>query len=445
VSLSFERLQAAVQATHGRPGRGYWLLLALAASLAAFGGWAYSLIVRNGLYLTGLERPGNWGNLITDFVFWVGIAHSGTLISAILFLFRAKFRTAVYRVAEMMTVFAVMTAGLYPIFHLGRPWFAYWLFPYPNQRAIWPNFRSPLIWDVFAISTYFIVSTVFLLVGVAPDAAALRDRAAGWRKRLYTLLAFGWRGTDEQWRHYTRAYLFFAAFATPLVVSVHSVVSWDFAVSILPGWHSTLFPPYFVAGAILSGVAMVIVILIPLRRWLHLEEIITPGHVDMLSRLVVLTSLIVTYSYATEILTALGEPASDPERSTFVFRMTGDYAPLFWLMVVCNCVGPFLLLSGKIRRNLRAVFTISLLVQVGMWLERFNIVVTSLAHDRDPFNWRLYAPSWVEWAMTFGAFGWFFFWFLVGLKVLPPVSIAEMKEELAHEEHTSRGVVAHAG
>ncbi len=444
MSLSFERLQATVRAAHGRPGRGYWLLLAAAAALAAWGGWAYSLMVRNGLYLTGLQRPGCWGNLITDFVFWVGIAHSGTLISAILFLFRAKFRTAVYRVAEMMTVFAVMTAGLYPIFHLGRPWFAYWLFPYPNERGLWINFRSPLIWDVFAISTYFIVSTVFLLVGVAPDAAALRDGATGWRRRLYGLLAFGWRGTDEQWRHYTRAYLFFAAFATPLVVSVHSVVSWDFAVSILPGWHSTLFPPYFVAGAILSGVAMVIVILVPLRRWLHLEEIITPHHLDMLSRLVLLTSLIVTYSYATEILTALGEPASDPERSTFLYRMTGDYWPVFWLMVTFNCLGPALLLSGRVRRSIRALFAISLLVNVGMWLERFNIVVTSLAHDRLPFDWRVYTPSWVEWAMTFGAFGWFFFWFLVGLKILPPVSIAEMKDELADGAHPS-GEAAHAG
>jgi Ni/Fe-hydrogenase subunit HybB-like protein len=443
VSLAFERLAATVRATHSRPGPGYFVLLLLAGGLAAFGGWAYSLIVRGGLYLTGLERPGGWGNLITDFVFWVGIAHSGTLISAILFLFRAKFRTAVYRVAEMMTVFAVMTAGLYPIFHLGRPWFAYWLFPYPNERGIWPNFRSPLIWDVFAISTYFIVSTVFLLVGVAPDAAALRDGATGWRKRLYTLFAFGWRGTDEQWRHYTRAYLFFAAFATPLVVSVHSVVSWDFAVSILPGWHSTLFPPYFVAGAILSGVAMVIIILIPLRKWLHLEEIITPTHLDMLSRLVVLTSLIVTYSYATEIATALGEPAADPERSTFLYRMTGHYAALFWLMVACNCAGPLLLLIGRVRRSIPTIFVISLLVNVGMWLERFNIVVTSLSHDRIPFLWRTYTPSWVEWAMTFGSFGWFFFWFLIGIKLLPPVSIAEMKEELAHAAHAT-GEVAHA-
>ena len=373
-----------------------------------------------------------WGVLITDFVFWVGIAHSGTLISAILFLFRARFRTAVYRVAEMMTVFAVMTAGLFPILHLGRPWFAYWLVPYPNQRELWINFRSPLVWDVFAISTYLIVSTVFLLVGVAPDAAALRDRASGWRRRLYALLAFGWRGTDEQWRHYTRAYLFFAAFATPLVVSVHSVVSWDFAVALTPGWHSTLFPPYFVAGAILSGVAMVITILVPLRRAFRLEVLITARHLDMLARLVILTGVIVTYSYATEIVLSLGEPASDPERSTFLYRMTGAYAPVFWTMVACNCGGPLLLLVRRVRTTTWTLLVICVAVNVGMWLERFNIVVTSLAHDRLPFEWRVYVPTWVEWAITLGAFGWFFFLFLVGLKLLPPVSIAELKEDLVH-------------
>jgi Ni/Fe-hydrogenase subunit HybB-like protein len=437
-SDSFRSIEETVRATHGRPGLAYWLGLALAGGLAAFGGWAYSLIVRTGLHWTGLERPGMWGNLITDFVFWVGIAHSGTLISAILYLFRARFRTAVYRVAEMMTVFAVMTAGLYPILHLGRPWFAYWLFPYPNQRELWMNFRSPLIWDVFAVSTYLIVSTVFLLVGVAPDAAALRGRATGWRRRLYSFLAFGWHGTDEQWRHYTRAYLFFAAFATPLVVSVHSVVSWDFAVSVLPGWHSTLFPPYFVAGAILSGVAMVITILVPLRRAFRLEDLITPRHLDMLARLVILTGLIVTYSYATEILLAVPEPAHDPERSTFLYRMTGPYAPVFWTMIACNCGGPILLLSRRVRRSTPALLVICIAINVGMWLERFNIVVTSLSHDRLPFDWRVYVPTWVEWAVTFGAFGWFFFLFLVGLKLLPPVSIAELKEEAAH-------LAAHAG
>ena len=444
-SESFSSIEETVRATHGRPGPAYWIGLSLAGGVAAFGAWSYSLIVRSGLHWTGLQRPGMWGNLITDFVFWVGIAHSGTLISAILFLFRARFRTAVYRVAEMMTVFAVMTAGLYPILHLGRPWFAYWLFPYPNQRELWINFRSPLIWDVFAISTYLIVSTVFLLVGVAPDAAALRERATGWRRRLYAVLAFGWRGTDEQWRHYTRAYLFFAAFATPLVVSVHSVVSWDFAVSVLPGWHSTLFPPYFVAGAILSGVAMVIVILVPLRRAFHLEALITQRHVDMLARLVVLTGLIVTYSYATEILLALQEPPADPERSTFLFRMTGPYAPVFWTMVLCNCVGPILLLLPAVRRRTAVLFAICVAINIGMWLERFNIVVTSLAHDRLPFDWRVYVPTWVEWAITVGAFGWFFLLFLIGLKLVPPVSIAELKEEAAHglhlpgAEETTRG------
>lgn len=449
VSGSFRSIEETVRATHGRPGPLYWLALTLSASVAAFGAWAYSLIVRTGLHWTGLERPGMWGNFITDFVFWVGIAHSGTLISAILFLFRARFRTAVYRVAEMMTVFAVMTAGLYPILHLGRPWFAYWLLPYPNQRGLWINFRSPLIWDVFAVSTYLIVSTVFLLVGVAPDAAALRDGATGWRRRLYGLLAFGWRGTDEQWRHYTRAYLFFAAFATPLVVSVHSVVSWDFAVSILPGWHSTLFPPYFVAGAILSGVAMVITLIVPLRRAFRLEALITPRHLDMLARLVILTGLIVAYSYATELLLSLRAPASDPERSTLLYRATGPYAPVFWTMVTCNCGGPILLLFRRIRSTTWVLFAISIAINVGMWLERFNIVVTSLSHDRLPFLWRIYVPSWVEWAVTFGAFGWFFMLLLIGLKLLPPVSIAEMKEDAARraEEEAAavRGGEAHAG
>ncbi len=428
----FRRIEEAALAAHGRPGPLYFLGLGIAGGAAAFGAWAYSLIVRTGLHWTGLNRPVMWGNLITDFVFWVGIAHSGTLISAILFLFRARFRTAVYRIAEMMTVFAVLTAGLYPILHLGRPWFAYWLFPYPNQRQLWINFRSPLVWDVFAVSTYLIVSTIFLLVGIAPDAAALRDRARGWRARLNGLLSFGWRGTDDQWRHYTRAYLFFAAFATPLVVSVHSVVSWDFAVSVLPGWHSTLFPPYFVAGAILSGVAMVITILIPVRRAFHLEDLVTQRHLDMLAGLVILTSAIVTYSYATEIALALTEPASDPERSTFLYRLGGHYAPVFALMVAFNCVGPMLLVFRRVRHTTPALLAVGILVNVGMWAERFNIVVTSNAHDRLPFIWRTYTPTWVEWAVTFGAFGWFFLLFLLGLKLLPPISVAELKEEAAH-------------
>ncbi len=432
-ALTALQIQEKVLATQGRAGPVRIALIALCAAAAVAGGWCWSLQIRHGMGLTGLNRPVAWATYITDFVFWVGIAHSGTLLSAILFLFRARFRTAVYRVAEAMTVFAVITAGLFPIIHLGRAWFAYWLFPYPNQRHLWVNFRSPLVWDVFAVSTYLTVSAIFLVVGMAPDAAALRDRASGWRRRLYAAFAFGWRGTDEQWRHFTRAYLFFAAFATPLVVSVHSVVSWDFAVSVLPGWHSTLFPPYFVAGAILSGVAMVITILVPLRRAFHLEDLITQRHIDMLVRLVQLTSAIITYAYATEILLALPRPPSDPERATFIYRMTGDYAPLFWLMVTCNCVGPVLLYWRRIRERAAALLTICVAVNVGMWLERFNIIVTSLSHDRLPFDWRVYVPSWVEWAITLGAFGWFFMLLLIGLKVFPSISISELKEDAAHE------------
>jgi molybdopterin-containing oxidoreductase family membrane subunit len=428
------RFERTVLAIHGRPGPGYLAVLALAVGLAGFGGYAFSLIFRFGLHYTGLGRPVGWGNLICNFVFWVGIAHCGTLISAILFLFRARFRTAVYRVAEMMTVFAVMTAGLFPVFHLGRPWLAYWLMPYPNQRGLWINFRSPLVWDVFAVSTYLTVSLVFLLVGVAPDAAALRDVTTGLRRRLYALLAFGWRGTDEQWRHYRRAYLFFAAFATPLVVSVHSVVSWDFAVSLLPGWHSSLFPPYFVAGAILSGVAMLITLLVAIRRPLHLEDVITPHHLDMLARLVVLTSLVVAYSYATEISLALTGPKGDAEHGTFLYRLTGHYAPLFWTMAICNCGLPLLLLVRRVRRTTWSLLAVCLLVNVGMWLERWVIIVTSLSHDRLPFEWRFYSPRWVEWALTFGALGWFLLLMLVGLKVLPPISISELKEAAAEEQ-----------
>jgi molybdopterin-containing oxidoreductase family membrane subunit len=431
LAARFRRIDEAVRLAHGPPGRSYWIALAASAGLAAFGGWAWSLVFREGLVLTGLMRPVGWGNLVVDFVFWVGIAHAGTLISAILLLFRARFRTAVNRVAEMTTVVAILTAGFFPILHLGRPWLAYWLVPWPNQRGLWVNFRSPLVWDAFAISIYLAISIVFLLVGVVPDAAALRGQATGWRRGLYRALALGWRGTDEQWRHYTRAYLLFAALVTPLVVSVHSIVSWDFAVALLPGWHSTLFPPYFVAGAILSGVAMVLTVLVPLRRAYRLEDLVTQRHLDMLARLVVFTSAIVAWCYATEILTALTAAPEDAERSTIVWRMAGTYAPIFWLQVACNCLGPLLLLRRRVRESPAALLVVCIAVNVGMWLERFDIVVTSLAHDRLPFDWRLYVPSWVEWAITFGGLGWFFFLFLVALKVLPPLALTELKQEAA--------------
>ena len=437
VAGSARRIQEKILATQGRPGWVHICLIVLAAGVAVLGGWCFSIQIRVGMQVWGLNRPAGWATDITNFVFWVGIAHSGTLISAVLFLLRARFRTAIYRVAEAMTVFGVMTAGLFPIAHLGRPWFAYWLFPYPNERHLWVNFRSPLMWDVFAVSTYLIVSSIFLVVGIVPDAAALRDASRGWRRRFYSVFAAGWRGTDEEWRHYARAYLYFAAFATPLVFSVHSVVSWDFAVSILPGWHSTIFPPYFVAGAIFSGIAMVITLLIPIRRALHLEELITPWHLDMTSRLILLTSLIVTYSYVLEAVLAF-RAGPGLERSIIVYRATGDFAPLFWTMVACNCVFPLLLFLRRMRTSSGALLAICILVNVGMWLERFIIIVTSLSHERIPFDWwGLYRPTFIEAGITFGAFGWFFFWFLIFIRLLPTVSISEMKEEAAHE-------VAHA-
>ncbi|HUB06855.1 MAG TPA: NrfD/PsrC family molybdoenzyme membrane anchor subunit [Myxococcales bacterium] len=438
-------VEAAVLRSFAPPGWAHWLLIALSGAAAAVGGWCWSEQIRRGMIVTGLSNTNGWGVYITNFVFWVGIAHSGTLISAILLLFRARFRTAVYRAAEAMTVIAVTTAGLFPILHLGRPWFCYWLFPYPNQRGLWVNFKSPLVWDVFAVSTYFTVSAVFLFVGMIPDVAALKARVSGWRRALYRALSLGWRNGDGEWRAFSRGYLFFAALATPLVVSVHSVVSWDFAMAILPGWHSTLFAPYFVAGAIFSGVAMVITLLIPLRKALGIEDLITPHHLDMLARLVLLTSLIVAYSYATEYFTvAFG--GSAVERSTFAYRALGSYAPLFWVMVFCNCVNPLLLFVGRIRRSAAGLLWVCVPVNIGMWLERFVIIATSLSHNQDPFTWRTYHPSLYEVGITLGSFGWFFFWFLIFVKVLPSVSVAEIKEG-AHTE--AEGVataaeVAHA-
>ncbi len=430
-------IEAPVLVSFRPPGLVHWLLLLLAGSAAAVGGWCWSVQIRQGMIVSALNNTNGWGVYITDFVFWVGIAHSGTLISAVLLLFRARFRTAVYRAAEAMTVIAVTTAGLFPIVHLGRPWLFYWLFPYPNQRGLWVNFKSPLVWDVFAVSTYFTVSAVFLFVGMIPDLASLRARVTGLRRKIYGLLSLGWNNSDGEWRAYTRGYLFFAALATPLVISVHSVVSWDFAMAILPGWHSTLFAPYFVAGAIFSGVAMVITLLIPLRKALGLSSLITEHHLDMLARVVLFTSLIVAYSYATEFF-IVGFGGSAAERSTFHFRSFGNYAPFFWLMVFCNCVNPLLLFFKRVRTTTGGLLWVCLPVNVGMWLERFVIISTSLSHSQEPFTWRIYVPSLYEAGITLGSFGWFFFWFLIFVKLLPAVSIAELKEaahgEAEHEE-----------
>ncbi|HWV57754.1 MAG TPA: NrfD/PsrC family molybdoenzyme membrane anchor subunit [Longimicrobiales bacterium] len=411
-----------------KPRKSYFLLLAGALALLGLGVFAWMTQVVLGIGMSGLRNPVGWGAYITTFVFWVGIAHSGTLISAVLYLFRARWRQSVYRVAEAMTVFAVMTAGLFPIIHLGRPWLFYYLLPLPNERMIWPNFRSPLLWDVFAVSTYFTVSATFFVLGMIPDIAAARDSTTvPWRRKLYSLLSLGWRGTDREWKHFTRAYLYLAALATPLVLSVHSVVSWDFAMSIVPGWHTTIFAPYFVAGAIFSGLAMVITLAVPLRQIFGWQDYFTEKHFDMMSRLILLTSLIVGYAYATEYFMAWYSFEA-AERHVFWNRVFGDYWWATWIMISCNVFVPALLWFQKVRTNIAALFVITIFINIGMWFERFVIIVTSLAQEYMPGQWGNYMPSWVEMSILAGSFGWFFMWFLIFIRVLPAVSVAELKE-----------------
>ena len=421
-----------------------WLALFIPTlGFVGFGLFCFLYQVYTGLGVAGYRHPVFWGVYITDFVFWVGIAHSGTLISAVLYLFRASFRMSIYRIAEAMTVFAVLTAGLFPIIHLGRPWNFYWLFPYPNQRELWVNFKSPLLWDVFAVSTYLTVSSVFFFVGMIPDIAAIRDRVTEKpRKIIYSILSLGWKGSNWEWLHYTRAYLYFAAFATPLVLSVHSVVSWDFAMSNLPGWHTTIFAPYFVAGAIFSGLAMVITLTVPIRKIFHLEDYITIDNYDGMAKLIILTSLIVGYAYGVEFFLAwyTGSPY---EWGQFVYRATGEYAIFYWIMVICNVVIPLPLWFKAVRHNITALFIISIFINIGMWFERFNIIVISLSQGFDPAAWGIYMPSWVEIGITIGSFAWFFMFFLIFLKTLPAVSIAEMKEILPVPNKGRKG--GHAG
>jgi Ni/Fe-hydrogenase subunit HybB-like protein len=410
------------------PTTGWYVLLFICLCAVAAGAYSWTRQILNGMTEAGKSHPIMWGAYITNFVFWVGIAHSGTLISAVLYLFRAKFRMPIYRIAEAMTVFAVLTAGLFPLIHLGRVWFFYWLMPYPNQRTLWPNFRSPLLWDVFAVSTYLTVSATFFIIGLIPDIACARDAAkTQFRKILYSITSLGWSGNHNQWKHYTAAYLFFAAFATPLVVSVHSVVSWDFAMSIVPGWHSTIFPPYFVAGAIFSGVAMVMTLLIPVRKLYGLEDLVRPVHFDAMCKLILATSGIVTYAYATEFYIGWFSN-NEYERAQFWFRPFGEYWIAFWVMTFCNCIAPLSLWYKPLRTNIPFLFVLSLIINVGMWSERFNIIIQSLAHEYIPATWGGYNLSWVDIGITVGAFGWFGMWMTIFCKFFPAVAITEIKE-----------------
>jgi Ni/Fe-hydrogenase subunit HybB-like protein len=411
------------------PGPLYFAWATVAALLLLCLVLALSWQVFMGLGSTGLRVPQLWALYITNFVFWIGIGHAGTLISAILYLFRARWRTSIFRAAEAMTIFAVMTAGLFPLIHVGRLWFAYFLFPYPNQRMLWPNFKSPLMWDVFAVSTYLSISTVFFIVGLVPDVAALRDATRGWRRRIYGLLALGWEGSDVQWRHYRRAYGLLAALATPLVLSVHSVVSWDFAMALIPGWHSTLFAPFFVDGAILSGFAMVLVLVLPMRRYFRLEPYITERHLDALARLLLVTSLILSYFYVCDAFTSWYS-ADVAERGSLWWRLTGPYQPLVIAQYVCNSLVPLVLFLRWARRSNAVLFVVSVLVLVGMWLERFNIIVPSLGHDFYPYTWGVFLPAVIDTTISVGSFGFFFLLFLGFVKLMPSMSIVEVKETL---------------
>ena len=426
----YSNLNKTVMNMLNKPSFGWWAIFIFDMIFLAFGIYCFIYQVYTGLGVAGYSHPVLWGVYITDFVFWVGIAHSGTLISAVLFLFRAKFRMSIYRIAEAMTVFAVATAGLFPIIHLGRPWNFYWLLPYPNQRGLWVNFDSPLLWDVFAVSTYATISSVFFFIGMIPDIAAIRDTVVGKAKKaLYSVLSLGWKGSNWEWSTYTRAYFYFACFATPLVISVHSVVSWDFAMANTPGWHTTIFPPYFVAGAIFSGLAMVITLCIPLRLIFKLEDYITMENFEGMSKMIILTSCIVFYAYLIEFFIAWYS-GNKYEYDQFLYRANGDYAFFYWTMMFCNGIVPHALWFKKIRNNLVILFIISLLINVGMWFERFNIIVISLSKEFEPGSWGLYKPSWVELGITVGSFAWFFMFFLIFVRTLPALSIAEIKEIL---------------
>lgn len=430
--LTFNEINDDVLGPLRTPRRAYFIVIAiLVAGISwALVAWIYQ--VRTGMGVTGLSIPVGWAVYITNFVFWVGIAHSGTLISAILHLVRSKWRTAVSRSAEAMTVFAVMTAGLFPMVHLGRVWVFYYIIPYPSERQLWPDFISPLIWDVCAVGTYFTVSTIFWYVGLIPDLAAARDRYESQhgrghpRSRAYRWLSLGWAGAGSQWRHYGRAYLFFAALATPLVVSVHSVVSWDFAVANLPGWHTTIFAPYFVAGAIHSGLAMVLTLVIPMRRLLKLERVITVDHFEAVAQTMIVTTLIVAYAYVIEPF--ISWYSGDLYEQQFaLWRATGWIAPLFWALPILNVLAPLAFLFKKVRRNLTALLAISIAVNVGMWLERLVIIAGSTSHDFLPHNWFTYVPRWPEVSISIGALAFFLFWFFGFTKLVPTVALSDVK------------------
>jgi Ni/Fe-hydrogenase subunit HybB-like protein len=408
------------------PSARYLSAFAFLAAIVITAAFAFGWQVYNGLGVSGLRRPVFWGFYITNFVFWIGLSHAGTLISAILRLANATWRRPVTRCAEVITVFALTIGAAFPIVHLGRPWLAFWLFPYPSERGIWPNIRSPLLWDFFAINTYLLSSVTFLLLPMVPDFALVRDRASGTKRKIYSALALGWTGAPNQWRRLEVAMHIMAVAVIPVAVSVHSIVSWDFAMAIVPGWHSTIFAPYFVAGAIFSGIAALIIAMAFLRKFLHLEEYLLPVHFENLGKLLLVMSLLWFYFVFAERLTAWygNSPA---EMAVFWLTQTGSYSPLFWTMVLCNFLIPFPILAIQKLRTITGTVVASCGVVIGMWLERFLIIVPSLSHKYLPYSWGTYRPTWVEISITAGTFAGMALLYMVFSKFVPIISIWELK------------------
>jgi len=407
---------------------GFHALFALCTTLTILFVIAIVYLFYKGVGIWGIDIPIAWAFAITNFVWWVGIGHAGTFISAFLLLLRQKWRTSVNRFAEAMTIFAVAMAGLMPILHLGRPWFFYWLVPYPDIMNVWPQWRSPLVWDIFAIGTYIIVSILFWYMGLIPDLATLRDRTDHRVKQvLYGLFALGWRGEARQWRRFDTAYLLMAGLATPLVISVHSVVSLDFSIGNTPGWHSTIFPPYFVAGALFSGFAMALTISVPLRAVFGLKDFITARHLDNIAKVMLVCGLLVAYSYVIEIFMSFYS-GDRFEEYMILNRMRGPYAPVYWTVIFCNVAVPQLMWWKKVRLSALTLFAISIIVNIGMWLERFMIIVTSLHRDFLPSSWDVFYPTFWDFATLFGSLGAFGWLFLMFVRFLPAISISEMRK-----------------
>jgi len=436
--------------TENKAPRGWWIAFLIAANFTGVMTLSIAYLFWTGVGVWGNNAPVYWAWDITNFVWWIGIGHAGTLISAVLFLFRQKWRTAINRFAEAMTIFAVICALVFPGIHVGRAWYAYYMLPLPNEMSIWPNFKSPLIWDVFAVSTYFTVSTMFWLVGLIPDFATLRDRAKNKTRRLvYGALAFGWRGSNRHWQNYERAYLILAALSTPLVLSVHSVVSFDFATSLMPGWHTTIFPPYFVAGAVFSGFAMVMTLMLITRAVYGMRSIVLMKHLELMNKIILTTGSLVGYAYAMEFFIAW-YGGNEYEKFLFVEnRLTGPMAWAYWIMISCNVLSPQVFWFKRFRTSIPVMFVVSILVNIGMWFERFVIIVTSLYRDFLPSSWGYFRPTLIDIFTYAGTLGLFFTAFLLFIRWIPMIAVAEVKGVLPeadpHHDASDHGEHAAAG